>query len=159
MFIFGLSCCFRSLSIVALCDKNTPPTFILLQRRSTYIPPSSGILRRSDRYEVFRGFYQVCSMSFLPEIASLMTFSCDKSYLIIIKGLMPNVVASLYHDLTSPTTNPPEWALSGRNWISILMIILVPLVFLRRLDSLRHTSYIALFSVGQCVPFSQKRRC
>lgn len=61
---------------------------------------------------------------------------------------MPNVVAALYHDLTSPDTNPPEWALSGRNWITILMIVLVPLAFLRKLDSLRHTSYIALFSVG-----------
>ena len=61
---------------------------------------------------------------------------------------MPNVVESLYHDLTSPSTNPPSWALSGRVWISLFMAILVPLWFLRRLDSLRHTSYIALFSVG-----------
>jgi amino acid permease len=73
-----------------------------------------------------------------------------RSYLIIIKGLMPNVVASLYHDLTSPTTNPPAWALSGRNWITLFMLVLVPLAFLRRLDSLRHTSYVALFSVGEC---------
>jgi len=29
------------------------------------------------------------------------------------------------------------------------MFILVPLAFLRRLDSLRHTSYVALFSVGE----------
>lgn len=63
---------------------------------------------------------------------------------------MPNVVLSLYHDLTSATTNPPEWALSGRIWISLFMAILVPLSFLRRLDSLRHTSYVALFSVGEC---------
>ncbi len=62
---------------------------------------------------------------------------------------MPNVVAALYHDLTSPDTNPPDWALSGRVWISILMIILLPLGFLRKLDSLRHTSYVALFSVGE----------
>lgn len=62
---------------------------------------------------------------------------------------MPNVVAALYHDLTSPDTNPPDWALSGRNWITILMVVLVPLAFLRKLDSLRHTSYIALFSVGE----------
>jgi len=62
---------------------------------------------------------------------------------------MPNVVESLYHDLTSPTTNPPAWALSGRNWITFLMFILVPLSALRRLDSLRHTSYIVMFSVGK----------
>jgi amino acid permease len=62
---------------------------------------------------------------------------------------MPNVVASLYHDLTSPTTNPPSWALNGNNWIVIFMAILVPVCFLRDLNSLRHTSYIALFSVGE----------
>ena len=61
---------------------------------------------------------------------------------------MPNVVESLYHALTSESTNPPEWALSGRNWITLFMLILVPLSFLKKLDSLRHTSYIALFSVG-----------
>jgi hypothetical protein len=71
------------------------------------------------------------------------------SYLIIIKSLLPNVVASLYHDLSSPDTNPPAWALSGRIWISLVMVVLVPLSYLRRLDSLRHTSYIALFSCGE----------
>lgn len=71
------------------------------------------------------------------------------SYLIIIKSLMPNVVESLYHDLASPTTNPPAWALSGRVWITFLMLILFPLASLRRLDSLRHTSYIVMFSVGK----------
>lgn len=62
---------------------------------------------------------------------------------------MPNVVASLYHDLTSPSTNPPEWALSSSNWLTLFMLVLVPLSFLRKLDSLRHTSYVALFSVGE----------
>lgn len=61
---------------------------------------------------------------------------------------MPNVVAALYHDLTSADTNPPDWALDGRIWISLMAFVLVPLSFLRKLDSLRHTSYIALFSVG-----------
>lgn len=75
------------------------------------------------------------------------------SYLIIIKSLMPNVVSSIFHDLTSPDTQPPAWAISGRVWISLFMVILIPLCFLRRLDSLRHTSYIALFSVGTlCLP-------
>ncbi|TFK29722.1 vacuolar amino acid transporter 5 [Coprinopsis marcescibilis] len=78
-------------------------------------------------------------------------FGVSISYLIIIKGLMPNVVASLYHDLTGPDTNPPAWALDGGNWISIFMIILIPISFLRHLNSLRHTSYIALFSVAYLV--------
>lgn len=77
--------------------------------------------------------------------------SCQSStsYLIIIKSLMPNVVASLFHDLTSPNTNPPAWIVSGHNWVTFVMLILVPLSFLRKLDSFRHTSYIAMFSVGE----------
>ena len=74
------------------------------------------------------------------------------SYLIIIKSLMPNVVLAFYHDLASPDVNPPAWVLSGQNWITLIMIPLIPLTFLRKLDSLRHTSYIALFSVGKCIP-------
>lgn len=62
---------------------------------------------------------------------------------------MPNVVASIFHDLTSPDVNPPAWTLSGHNWIMLSMFILIPLSFLRKLDSLRHTSYIAMFSVGE----------
>jgi len=64
---------------------------------------------------------------------------------------MPNVVASLYHDLTSQSTNPPEWALSSSNWLTLFMLVLVPLSFLRKLDSLRHTSYVALFSVAYLI--------
>ncbi len=68
------------------------------------------------------------------------------SYLIILKSLMPSVVKALYHVLLP--YDPPEWALSGRIWISIFMVLLVPLCFLKSLHSLRHTSYIALFGVG-----------
>lgn len=102
-------------------------------------------------------FFAVAEMTF-PRAAvffdaaiAIKCFGVSISYLIIVKSLMPNVVSALYHDLTSPDTNPPDWALSGRNWITILMIILVPLAFLRKLDSLRHTSYIALFSVAYLV--------
>lgn len=71
------------------------------------------------------------------------------SYLIIIKGLMPSVVGALYHVLLP--SDPPAWALSGRIWITIFMVVLVPLCFLRDLHSLRHTSYVALFSVGKSI--------
>ncbi|KAG2011780.1 vacuolar amino acid transporter 5, variant 4 [Coprinopsis cinerea AmutBmut pab1-1] len=88
---------------------------------------------------------------FFDAAIAIKCFGVSISYLIIIKGLMPNVVASLFHDLTGPDTNPPDWALDGRNWITIFMIFLIPLSFLRHLDSLRHTSYIALFSVAYLV--------
>lgn len=88
---------------------------------------------------------------FFDAAIAIKCFGVSISYLIIIKGLMPNVVASLYHDLTSPDTNPPDWALSGRMWITLFMSVLIPLAFLKRLDSLRHTSYVALFSVAYLV--------
>ncbi|KAI0825680.1 vacuolar amino acid transporter 5 [Irpex lacteus] len=88
---------------------------------------------------------------FFDAAIAIKCFGVSISYLIIVKTLMPNVVSALYHDLTSADTNPPAWALSGRVWITIMMLILVPLSFLRKLDSLRHTSYIALFSVAYLV--------
>ncbi|KAG6328460.1 hypothetical protein ID866_10629, partial [Astraeus odoratus] len=117
------------------------------------------LLARCARYTPHRrsSFFAVAYLTF-PRAAvffdaaiAIKCFGVSISYLIIIKSLMPNVVASLYHDLTSPTTNPPQWALSGQNWITLFMFILVPLSFLRRLDSLRHTSYIAMFSVAYLV--------
>ena len=59
---------------------------------------------------------------------------------------MPNVVESLYHDLSAH--DAPIWTQSSGNWLTIFMLILVPLTFLRKIDQLRHTSYIALFSAG-----------
>ncbi|KAG2136189.1 transmembrane amino acid transporter protein-domain-containing protein [Suillus cothurnatus] len=98
-------------------------------------------------------FFAVAQLTF-PQAAiffdaaiAIKCFGVSISYLIIIKSLIPNVVESLYHDLTSPNTNPPAWALSGRNWLTIVMVILVPLASFRHLDSLRHASYIVLFSV------------
>lgn len=68
------------------------------------------------------------------------------SYLIIIKGLASSVLKSIFH-VMSPSTDLPDWSLDGRVWVTIFMFILAPLCFLRKLDSLRHTSYIAVISV------------
>ncbi|KAM6497076.1 vacuolar amino acid transporter 5 [Amanita muscaria] len=106
--------------------------------------------RRSSFFAVAQLTYPRAAVFFDAAIA-IKCLGVSFSYLIIIKNLMPNVVASLYHDLTSPDTNPPKWALNGTNWLLIFMIVLVPLCFLRRLDSLRHASYIALFSVAYLV--------
>ncbi|KAF8887317.1 vacuolar amino acid transporter 5 [Infundibulicybe gibba] len=106
--------------------------------------------RRSSFFAVAQLTFPNAAVFFDAAIA-IKCFGVSISYLIIIKGLMPNVVASLYHDLTSPTTNPPAWAMNGSNWLTIFMLILVPLAFFRRLDSLRHTSYVALFSVAYLV--------
>jgi len=114
----------------------------LLTLCATYTPH-----RRSSFFAVAKLTFPRAAVFFDAAIA-IKCFGVSISYLIIIKSLMPNVVLSLYHDLTSPDTNPPDWATSGRVWISLFMAILIPLCFLRKLDSLRHTSYIALFSVA-----------
>ncbi|KAF8659850.1 hypothetical protein AX16_001735 [Volvariella volvacea WC 439] len=102
--------------------------------------------RRASFFAVSQLTFPKAAVFFDAAIAT-KCFGVSISYLIIIKSLMPNVVASLYHDLTSPSTNPPEWTLNGGNWLIIMMAVLVPLSFLRRLDSLRHASYVALFSI------------
>jgi amino acid permease len=108
--------------------------------------------RRASFFAIAQLTFPSAAVFFDAAIAT-KCFGVSVSYLIIIKGLMPNVVASLYHDLTSPDTNPPDFAVSGQFWITLFMLVLVPLAFLRRLDSLRHTSYIALFSVGKWIIF------
>ncbi|KAF4569707.1 hypothetical protein EYR40_008686 [Pleurotus pulmonarius] len=106
--------------------------------------------RRASFFAVAQLTFPKAAVFFDAAIA-IKCFGVSISYLIIVKGLMPSVVASIFHDLTSAETNPPEWALSGRFWITIFMVVLVPLCFLRRLDSLRHTSYVALFSISYLI--------
>ncbi|KAI5123504.1 hypothetical protein M0805_006664 [Coniferiporia weirii] len=117
----------------------------LLSRCATYTAH-----RRASFFAVAKLTYPNAAVFFDAAIAT-KCFGVSISYLIIIKSLMPSVVRSLYHDLTSVNTEPPAWAVSGRFWITLLMVILIPLCFLRRLDSLRHTSYVALFSVAYLI--------
>ncbi|KAK2463582.1 hypothetical protein APHAL10511_004333 [Amanita phalloides] len=106
--------------------------------------------RRASFFAVAQLTYPRAAVFFDAAVA-IKCFGVSISYLIIIKGLMPNVVATVYHDLTSPDTHPPAWALKGTNWLLIFMAVLIPLCFLRRLDSLRHTSYVALFAAAYLV--------
>ncbi|KAF8519006.1 transmembrane amino acid transporter protein-domain-containing protein [Hysterangium stoloniferum] len=104
--------------------------------------------RRASFFAVSQLTFPKAAIFFDAAIA-IKCFGVSISYLIIIKGLMPNVVLSLYHDLLPG--DPPAWATSGRLWITLLMAALIPLSFARRLDSLRHASYIAVFAAGYLV--------
>jgi hypothetical protein len=148
--LFWYSCGIWSVSPFCLCATYTPPPLFLLRCRKPHIPSCGRVLRRGYCYQMLWGIYQVRLYCFAYDELRATLVDGVNSYLIIVKSLLPNVVASLYHDLSSPDTNPPAWALSGRIWISLLMVVLVPLSYLRRLDSLRHASYIALFSCGEC---------
>lgn len=106
--------------------------------------------RRSSFFAVAQQTYPEAAIFFDAAIA-IKCFGVSISYLIIIKSLMPSVVAAIHHDIASPDTRLPDWALSGHVWICLIMLILTPLAFLRRLDSLRHTSFVALFAIAYLV--------
>lgn len=57
---------------------------------------------------------------------------------------MPRVVYSFSSDA-------PYWLLDRQLWILLAMTLLCPLAFLRKLDSLKVTSYISLCAVGNLV--------
>lgn len=63
---------------------------------------------------------------------------------IIIGALCPRVVVSF-------APNAPEWLLDRRVWILASMCVLCPIAFLRKLDSLKWISYVALSAVANLV--------
>ncbi|KAG1461218.1 hypothetical protein G6F46_004116 [Rhizopus delemar] len=78
---------------------------------------------------------------------AIKCFGVAISYLIIIGDLMPQVILSFFHG-----SEHNELLMDRRVWITLFMITAVgPLSYLRRLDSLKYTSLIALFAVGYLV--------
>ncbi|PNH42993.1 hypothetical protein VD0004_g4408 [Verticillium dahliae] len=74
-------------------------------------------------------------------------FGVGVSYMIIIGDLMPKVI--LGFNSNTPELHP---YLTDRNfWITAFMFLVIPLAFLRRLDSLKYTSIVALVSIGYLV--------
>ncbi|GAA6061147.1 hypothetical protein JCM10212_001747 [Sporobolomyces blumeae] len=73
-------------------------------------------------------------------------FGVSISYLIVIGGLMPKVVRSF-----NPSMELTSILLDRRLWILLSMTLLCPLAFLRKLDSLKVTSYIALCAIAYLV--------
>ncbi|KAF1849187.1 uncharacterized protein K460DRAFT_394074 [Cucurbitaria berberidis CBS 394.84] len=73
-------------------------------------------------------------------------FGVAVSYLIIIGDLMPGVVIGFV-----PSAGDVNFLVDRQFWITAFMLIVIPLSFLRRLDSLKYTSIIALFSIAYLV--------
>ncbi|KAJ1335791.1 Transmembrane amino acid transporter protein [Microdochium nivale] len=73
-------------------------------------------------------------------------FGVGISYMIIIGDLMPGVAEGF-------NSRAVEVAfLMNRNfWITAFMLIIIPLCFLRRLDSLKYTSVVALVAIGYLI--------
>ncbi|KAI1439969.1 transmembrane amino acid transporter protein-domain-containing protein [Annulohypoxylon stygium] len=77
---------------------------------------------------------------------AIKCFGVGVSYMIIIGDLMPGVVEGF----DSRAAAIPF--LMDRNfWITVFMLVIIPLSFLRRLDSLKYTSLVALVAIGYLI--------
>lgn len=89
--------------------------------------------------------YPNLSIIFDAAIA-IKCFGVGVGYLIIIGDLMPGVVQGF-----SPGATEIGFLVDRQFWITAFMLIVIPLSFLRRLDSLKYTSIIALISIAYIV--------
>ena len=103
------------------------------------------------------------SAAFIFDAAiSVKCFGVGVSYLIIIGDLMPGVVRAF-----SETHGGVEFLVDRHFWVTVFMyvsrgngaveilthgrLIIIPLSYLRRLDSLKYTSFVALVSIAYLV--------
>jgi amino acid permease len=77
---------------------------------------------------------------------AIKCFGVAVSYLIIIGDLMPGVVLGL-----AQKDELGAFMFDRHFWITAFMLVVIPFSFLRRLDSLKYTSVIALISIGYLV--------
>jgi len=77
---------------------------------------------------------------------AIKCFGVGISYLIIIGDLMPGVVLGF-----NQNAGEVGYLVDRHFWITAFMLIVIPLSFLRRLDSLKYTSIIALVAIGYLV--------
>jgi amino acid permease len=77
---------------------------------------------------------------------AIKCFGVGVSYMIIIGDLMPGVMQGL----TGHADHFP-YLLNRHFWITAFMLLVIPLSFLRRLDSLKYTSIVALVSIGYLI--------
>lgn len=73
-------------------------------------------------------------------------FGVGVSYLIIIGDLMPGVVRGFAAEEALP-----PYLVDRHFWVTAFMLVVIPLSYLRRLDSLKYTSVVALTSIGYLV--------
>ncbi|RGB42286.1 transmembrane amino acid transporter protein [Rhizophagus diaphanus] len=99
--------------------------------------------RKSSFFAVSKLTYPSAALLFDAAIA-IKCFGVAVSYLIIVGDLMPQVISG---SLGDKLADEYSLLMDRRFWITIFMFVIIPLAFLKRLDSLRHTSLIALIAV------------
>ncbi|KAI9847756.1 MAG: hypothetical protein M1838_000779 [Thelocarpon superellum] len=83
---------------------------------------------------------------FFDGAIAIKCFGVGVSYLIIIGELMPQVVRAF-----NGRAGDVSFLVDRGFWITAFMLVMIPLSFLRRLDSLKYTSIVALISIGYLV--------
>lgn len=73
-------------------------------------------------------------------------FGVGVSYMIIIGDLMPGVILGF-----NDHADRIPYLVDRNFWITAFMLLVIPLSFLRRLDSLKYTSLVALVSIGYLI--------
>ncbi|KAI8607337.1 transmembrane amino acid transporter protein-domain-containing protein, partial [Chytriomyces sp. MP71] len=97
--------------------------------------------RHSSFFQIAKITYPQAAIGFDLAIA-VKCFGVSISYLVIIGALVPSVMHSIY-----PDSSPDHIIFSKTCWISLAMILLIPVAFAKQLNSLRHTSALALCAV------------
>ncbi|BFZ65387.1 hypothetical protein YB2330_006553 [Saitoella coloradoensis] len=110
----------------------------LLSRCATRLEPG-----QASFFALAKRTYPSAAPIFDTAIA-IKCFGVAVSYMIIIGDLMPQVIASLI-------STPSPFLLERGFWISASLLVIIPVSFLRRLDSLKYTSIVALFAVAYLV--------
>ncbi|KAG0129000.1 transmembrane amino acid transporter protein-domain-containing protein [Tuber indicum] len=77
---------------------------------------------------------------------AIKCFGVAISYLIIIGDLMPQVILGF-----NQNAGDIDYLIDRHFWITGYMLVIIPLSFLRRLDSLKYTSFVALISIGYLI--------
>ena len=73
-------------------------------------------------------------------------FGVGVSYMIIIGDLMPGVMLGF-----NSNAEQLPYLVDRHFWITAFMLLVIPLSFLKRLDSLKYTSLVALVSIGYLI--------
>ncbi|QUC18080.1 uncharacterized protein UV8b_02321 [Ustilaginoidea virens] len=89
--------------------------------------------------------YSQASVIFDAAIA-IKCFGVGVSYMIIIGDLMPGVMLGF-----NGRADQIPYLVDRHFWITAFMLLVIPLSFLRRLDSLKYTSLVALVSIGYLI--------
>lgn len=77
---------------------------------------------------------------------AIKCFGVGVSYMIIIGDLMPGVALGF-----AEHADELPYLVDRHFWITAFMLFIIPLSFLKRLDSLKYTSIIALVSIGYLI--------